>query len=110
MYGASMDFGGVLYMGFFGNFGSGSESPAIFSRIEREHNDTECHNGNIIYLHIYKTKTGVELIASSCENISKPGSVEQTWDFETKREARKAATRLKNIGPSLGLTVVKYNF
>lgn len=58
---------------------------------------------SIIYLHIYKTRTGYELIASASQDISKNTAIVNSWNnFETKTEAKRAAKELKNTGSYQG--------
>ena len=55
-----------------------------------------------IYLHLYKTRTGYELVASSSQDISHGSAVVNSWNFETKADARRAAKELKRTGSYLG--------
>jgi hypothetical protein len=56
-----------------------------------------------VFLHIYKTRTGYELVASNSQDISQSSAVINSWDnFPTKAAAKKAARELKTTGSFQG--------
>lgn len=58
---------------------------------------------SFIYLHLYRTRTGYELVASSSQDISVNTAIVTSWNsFETKADAKRAAKELKRTGSFQG--------
>jgi len=47
------------------------------------------------FMHIYKTRTGYELVVSRSQDISQSISIINTFTFETKTLAKQAAREIK---------------